>query len=390
MNTTAQRMEHLAPHFFATLSSKIESYTRAGKDIIRLDEGAPDLPPAPHIIAALTAAAQQPASHSYQPHRGSAALRAAWADLYQRVHQVDIHPDHEIIPLLGSKEGIFHFAQAFVNPGDRVLIPDPGYVTYTRSTLMAGGSPYPVPLLPERGFLPDLQSIPPEVARQAKILWLNYPNNPTAAVSSLEFFAEVVAFAHQYELILCHDSAYAQVTYENYHAPSIFEVPGAKDVAVEFNSLSKSHNMAGWRVGALVGNPRILRAFYTLKTNVDSGHFAPIQTAAVAAMTGDQGWLTERNRVYQARRDVLVAGLQALGLPVAAPKASLYVWSPVPHGWSGVDFATRALEQAGVSLTPGIVFGSRGESFVRISITTPVERIRQAMERLADIQWEEK
>lgn len=387
MIKTAIRMEHLAPHFFATLSSQIADLTRKGKDVIRLDEGSPDLPPDPRIISALTAAALRADNHCYQPHRGTQALRTAWSKMYSRVHGVELDPETEVLPLLGSKEGIFHFAQAFINPGDTVLIPNPGYVTYTRSTLMAGGIPITIPLRPDRSFLPELSSIPSEVARKAKILWLNYPNNPTAAIATSEFFAEAVAFARDNNLILCHDSAYAQVTYDNYHAPCIFSIPGAKEVVVEFNSLSKSHNMAGWRVGAVVGNAEILRSFYTLKTNVDSGHFAPIQTAAVEAMTGDQTWLTQRNEIYQYRRDVLIAGLNKLGLSFSIPKASLYAWAQVPHGWNGASFSTHALKVAHVSLTPGIVFGSEGEDYIRISLTAPAERIHLAMERLTAVDW---
>ncbi|HEY9075593.1 MAG TPA: aminotransferase class I/II-fold pyridoxal phosphate-dependent enzyme [Anaerolineaceae bacterium] len=390
MIITAKRMQHLSPHFFATLNNRVEVLQRAGKDIIRLDEGSPDLPPSPAIIAALNQSALQAGAHSYQPHRGSLALRCAWAGMYQRLHNVALDPEKEIIPLMGSKEGIFHFPLAFIDPGDVVLIPNPGYITYTRGTLMAGGEPFYLPLLESSDYLPDLQAIPASVLKRAKILWLNYPNNPTAAIAPLDFFTRAVEFARQHDLIVCHDAAYSQVSYDGYQPASILQVPGAKDVAVEFNSLSKSHNMAGWRVGALVGNAEILKAFYTLKTNADSSHFLPILTAAVEAMVGDQAWLAERNAVYQARRDVLLSGLRSLGLEPQVPKASLYVWTPTPPGWGAVEFTNRVLEEANVSLTPGVVFGEHGEGYVRISVTAPLERIRQAVERITSLNWEEK
>lgn len=382
MQFAAQRMQLLSDHFFSTLGAKIASLNALGRDVIRLDEGSPDLPPPPWVIEALTRSASHPKHHGYQPHRGPNRLRQAWAIMYQRAFGVELDPDSEVLPLLGSKEGIFHLALACVNPGDVVLIPDPGYVTYTRGTLIASGQPYYLPLSPQRGYLPDLQSIPPEIARRAKILWLNYPNNPTAAAATLDFFAQAVAFARQHGVLLCHDAAYTQITYDGYRAPSLLEIPEAKEVAIEFNSLSKSHNMAGWRVGVVVGNPQVLRSLFTLKTNLDSSHFLPVLEAAAIALEGDQSWILERNQIYRARRDAAVQGLRRLGLEVETPRASIYVWSSVPPGWRSVDFAAAALEEAGVSLTPGTVFGANGEGYLRLSLTTPVERIVEAMERL--------
>jgi LL-diaminopimelate aminotransferase len=355
MKSPAGRMSHLAPHFFAALSARIQVLQSEGRDIIRLDEGAPDL-----------------------------SLRQAWAGSYRRLYEVDLDPESEIIPLLGSKEGIFHLSLAFIEPGDIALVPDPGYITYTRGALVAGGEVYRMPLLPERGYLPDLESLPPEVLQRAKLMWLNYPNNPTAAVASLEFFAQAAALAREYGFLLCHDAAYMQVAFDGEQPPSLLQAPGAKEVAVEFNTLSKSHNMAGWRSAALLGNPEAVRALYTLKTNADSSHFLPVFEASTAALTGDQSWLLERNEIYRQRRDVVVAGLRQMGLAVALPRASLYVWSPIPAGWSSIAFATAALEQAGVTLTPGTVFGPGGEGFMRIAITAPVARVRQAMDRLGE------
>jgi len=382
MTSTAGRMSHLTPHFFSGLSTRIQVLQAEGRDIIRLDEGAPDLPPAPHILEALYSSASRPDAHSYQPHRGPRSLREAWAEMYRREYDVELHPADEIVPLLGSKEGIFHLNLAFVEPGDIVLVPDPGYVTYTRGALITGGEVHRMPLPPERGYLPDLDALPPEVLECAKLMWLNYPNNPTAAVANLEFFSQAVELARQYGFLLCHDAAYMQVAFDGERPPSLLQAPGAKDVAVEFNTLSKSHNMAGWRTGALLGNAEAVRALYTLKTNADSSHFLPIFEASTAALVGDQSWLVERNEIYRQRRDVVVAGLRRMGLPVRTPRASLYVWLPVPAGWCCASFVTAALEQAGVSLTPGTVFGPGGEGFVRISITAPLQRVQQAMDRL--------
>jgi LL-diaminopimelate aminotransferase len=384
MKPFSQRIQQASPQFFATLNTRIAALQKSGRDLIRLDIGSPDMPPAPHIIAALARAAAAPENHSYQDHKGPAGLRAAWAAMYRRDYNVELDPDREILPLLGTKEGIFHMSLAALNPGDIALIPDPAYVTYIHGASFAGAEPYYMPLLPENNYLPDLSAIPPDIARRARILWLNYPNNPTAATAPLEFFAQAVDYARKYELLLCHDSAYAQVTFEGYKAPSILEIAGAKEVAVEFNSLSKTYNMAGWRVGALAGNAQAVRALYTLKTNADSSHFFPILEGATAAMLGDQTWLEERNAIYQHRRDLVLAGLQASGLHPAAPRASLYVWSPVLPGYSSTDFAAELLDKAGVSVTPGVIFGERGEGYMRISLTTATGRIAEAMQRLAE------
>jgi LL-diaminopimelate aminotransferase len=375
-------MEHLTAHFFATLGARIAALRAAGADVIRLDEGAPDMPPAPEIIQALSASAAQPERHSYQPQRGTAALRQAWAEMYRRVHGVTLDAETQITPLLGSKEGIFHLSMMTLQTGDAALIPDPGYITYTRGALFAGAEPIHFPLLPERGYLPDLEAIPAAAVRRARLLWLNYPNNPTGGVAELAFFQQAVEFARRHHLLVVHDAAYTQITYDGYRAPSLLEIPGALEVALEFNTLSKSHNMAGWRVGAAAGNPEVIRRLFTLKTNVDSGHFLPIMEAATAAMTGDQAWLEPRNRIYQERRDVILSGLRAAGLPVEAPRGSLYIWCPAPPGWNGLEFSQRLLEEAHVSLTPGVVFGQRGENHVRIAVAAPAERCAEAMSRL--------
>jgi len=380
----AARMDFLAPHFFATLNARLAVLQSEGRDIIRLDEGSPDLPPAGHIVDTLVQAAMRPDTHSYQPHRGPNALRLAWAGWYKSQFGVELDPGNEVTPLLGSKEGIFHLSQALLDPGDLALVPDPGYVTYTRGALFAGAQVRPIPLLPELGYLPDLGAIPAEVLSRTKLMWLNYPNNPTAATATLKFFERAVALARKYGFLLCHDAAYIRINFDGVACPSLLQVPGAKEVAVEFNTLSKSHNMAGWRTGALLGNSQIVKTLFTLKTNADSSHFLPIFEASISALTGDQSWLEQRNEVYRERRDVILAGLNQLGLAVRKPDASLYVWTPVPEGWTSEDFAVAALEQAGVSLTPGTVFGPGGKGFLRLSITAPIERLQQAMERLKD------
>ena len=384
MKTAAQRLQNLPENFFAQLEGKIAAMQASGMDVIRLDIGSPDMPPAQHILRALERSAELPDRHGYQAHAGPAALRAAWAELYCREFGVDLDSQHEILPLMGSKEGIFNLIMAWLDPGEVVLVPDPGYMTYTRGTMFSGGEPVAVPLLLERGFLPDLGAIPPETARRAKMLWLNYPNNPTGAAASLDFFGEAVNFARRYDLLLCHDAAYSLVTFDGYRSPSLMQVAGAKDVAVEFNSLSKSHNMAGWRVGVAVGSRQALSALFKLKTNMDSSHFLPVLEAAVQAMTGDQDWLCARNEVYRQRRDIILHTLHAIGLAAPVPAASIYVWSPVPPGWTSLGFVSAALEQAQVSLTPGTVFGAHGEGYVRISLTLATEKIAEAMRRLAD------
>ncbi len=379
------RAHPLAAHFFSRLEDRIAALKAAGREIIRLDAGSPDLPPAQHILESLAQSAALPGVHGYQSIRGTSALRHAWAKMYQRTYGVALDPEHQVLPLLGSKEGIFHIVQSWIGPGDIVLGPNPGYMTYSRATLLAGGEYYPVPLLAENHYLPDLQSIPTDVLRQARMLWINYPHNPTAATAPLDFFEQALHFARQHGLLLCHDAAYTQVTFDGYQAPSLLSVPGASEIAVEFNSLSKSHNMAGWRVGAALGNPQALQALYRLKANVDSGHFLPVMQAAVAAMTGDQSWLVKRNAIYQQRRDVVVQALQPMGLSCTVPQASLYVWFSIPRGWTSDDFASLLLDQASVSLTPGTVFGKLGEGYLRLSITQPLEHIQRAMQQIQSV-----
>jgi LL-diaminopimelate aminotransferase len=381
---TSRRFNLLPVNFFAGLNDRINELSRLGQDIIRLDIGSPDLPPDPAIIQALVESASQADVHGYQAHNGPLWLRQAWADMYERSYAVDLEPNRQILPLLGSKEGIFHLSQALLDPGDLVLVPDPGYTTYTAGALFAGAEVLNIPLLAENEYLPDLEAIPLEAARRARLLWLNYPNNPTGATASRAFFERVIAFARNNEVLVCHDAAYTQVAFDGYRPPSLLEISAASEVAVEFNTLSKSHNMAGWRSGALLGNPDAVQAVLHLKTQLDSGHFLPILQATAAAMNADQSWLLERNAVYQKRRDLVLQTLAELGLQARTPLASLYVWCSIPPGWTSLEFASELLEQAHVSLTPGTVFGQNGEGYLRIALTAPLERIVEAASRLRD------
>lgn len=382
MKPKAKRMQELKPQFFAALSEKISAMRARGVDVINLDVGSPDLPPAAHIVETLVGAAHQNDTHGYQPHRGIEELRQAWAAYYQREHGVELDPEGQVLQVLGSKEGIFHLSTVLVDAGDVVLIPDPGYVTYTHGALFAGGMPFYLPLGPENGWLPNLDEVPEQILRKAKILWLNYPNNPTGATAPEAFFEKVVSLARAYDLVVCHDAAYTRITFDDYRAPSILETPGAMDVAVEFNTLSKTYNMAGWRVGAAVGNPDVLSALYSLKTRVDSSHFLPVWRGAIAALTGDQEWVKKRNAVYQERRDLLLSGINRLGLKTQAPLASFYLWARVPAGFTSMQFADELLDATGVSITPGMVFGACGEGYVRITLCASKARIEQALERM--------
>ncbi|MBI3361324.1 MAG: aminotransferase class I/II-fold pyridoxal phosphate-dependent enzyme, partial [Chloroflexi bacterium] len=310
---TAARMLSLKPYFFAGLGARINELRAAGKDVIRLDMGSPDLPPAPFIVEAMKQSADQADHHGYQPFGGPAAFRQAVSDYYGKRFGVELDSAGEIVGLIGSKEGIFNVAQAYLNPGDVALVPDPGYPTYTAGALFAGAEIHYMPLLEKNNFLPDLAAIPADKLKRAKILWLNYPNNPTGAVATAEFFAEAVAFARRHDILLCHDAPYAEIGYDGYRPISLLQVPGAKDVAVEFNSLSKAYNMGGWRLGMAAGNAEAIKAIHTLKSNIDSATFLPIYDAGVAALTGDQSWLVERNAIYRERRDLVVEGLRAAG-----------------------------------------------------------------------------
>lgn len=383
----ANRVGDLPPYVFAQVGRRIRELVAEGRNIIRLDIGSPDLPPPDFIINAMHQSARDPAHHGYGGYYGTPELRKAIAVYYEKRFGVRLDPEKEVTPLIGSKEGIANVALAFVDPGETVLVPDPGYPTYRLGTLLAGGVTATMPLLAESGFLPDLDAIPPEVAQSAKIIWLNYPNNPTGAVAPLEFFERVVAFAQRYGVLICHDNPYCDIVFDGYTAPSLLQVPGAMEVALEFNSLSKTYNMAGWRVGMAVGNATAVEALARTKTNIDSGIFRPIQDAAEVALTGDQSWLDERNEIYRERRDLILATLQEIGIQADKAMASLYIWAKVPHGYTSAEFAGHLLEDAGISIAAGSMFGAHGEGYVRISLGMSTERIREAMERLRRLEF---
>jgi len=382
MKTQADRLTKMPAYPFARWGERVREARAAGIDVIRLDIGNPDLPPPDAVIDALSSSARQSSHHGYPGYRGIPALREAIAAHYSQRFEVALDPQKEVVPLLGSKEGIVHLSLAILDPGDIVLVPDPGYPSYTMGAVLAGASVYKFPLIPEGGFLPDIDAIPSNVAKKARMMWLNYPNNPTSATANLSFFEQAVTFARKNDILLCHDAPYCNVVYDDTEPPSILQVPGAREVAIEFNSLSKTYNMAGWRVGMAVGNPDVLASLFLVKSNVDSGQFLPIQEAAVRALATPTEWIEGRNRVYQERMETAVSGLASIGMSVTAPRATLYIWLRVPAGWNSEGFAILLLEECGVSVAPGSFFGERGEGYMRISLTTSKERIAEAFERI--------
>ena len=382
MPEIAERLKHLPPYLFAEIDKKKREVRARGVDVIDLGIGDPDLPTPPHIIHALQKAAEDPANHRYPSYEGMLAYRQAVADWYAKRFNVRLDPEQEVLTLIGSKEGTAHIPLAFVNPGDVVLVPDPGYPVYAAGTWFAGGDVHWMPLRRENGFLPDLDAIPAEVARRAKLMYLNYPNNPTAAVATRDFFARVVAFARRHGILVCHDLMYSELKFDGFEPPSLLEVEGAREVGVEFHSLSKTYSMTGWRLGFCVGNRAAVAGLGAVKTNVDSGVFQAVQIAGIAALTGPQDLAEQYRRTYEARRNIVVAGLKQLGWEVDVPKGTFFVWAPVPGGLDSRSFATRLMEEAGVVVTPGVGFGPSGEGFYRIALTVEQARLAEAMERL--------
>jgi LL-diaminopimelate aminotransferase len=378
----AKRMDKLPPYLFVEINKKIAEKRAKGVDIISFAIGDPDMPTPQHIIDRICQEAHNPANHRYPETAGLPELCKAIAQWYETRFGVAFDPNKEVLPLLGSKEGIGHISFCFVDPGDTVLVTDPGYPVYSTSTILAGGKPYFIKLSEERRFLPDFDSIPQNIAQKAKILWLNYPNNPTGAVAELDFFEKAVHFAKKYELVICHDAPYSEVAYDGYRPHSFMEVPGAKDVAVEFHSLSKTYNMTGWRIGMAVGNPKMIDALFRFKSNLDSGIPQAIQLAAIAALTGPQNSIAERNIIYQRRRDKIVKALNAVGIRPLVPKATFYIWSKVPSGYTSVGLATELLEKANIAVTPGTGYGSAGEGYIRLSITLADSRLEEGAKRL--------
>ncbi|MBD2196084.1 MULTISPECIES: pyridoxal phosphate-dependent aminotransferase [Calothrix] len=381
----AKRLEKIPPYLFAEINRKGNELVAQGVDIINLAVGDPDRPTPAHILQVMHEAIDNPSTHNYPPYQGTQAFREAAAKWMERRFGVaGLNPNTEVVSSIGSKEAIHNTFLAFVEAGDYTLIPDPGYPVYRTATLFAGGEPYTMPLKAENQFLPDLTAIPEEVARQAKLLWINYPNNPTGALATIEFFEELVAFCKQYGILLCHDNAYSEMAYDGYKPPSILQIPGAKDVAIEFHSLSKSYNMTGWRIGFVVGNAMGIKGLTQVKSNVDSGVFKAIQVSAIAAYSTDESELQSVISVYQNRRDIIVKGLQSLGWPIQAPKATLYVWVPVPSGYTSTEFVNLLLDKCGILVPPGNGYGAAGEGFFRIALTISDERMHEAIQRLKD------
>jgi LL-diaminopimelate aminotransferase len=378
----AKRVESLPPYLFAEISKKIAARRAEGHDIVTFGIGDPDIPTPAHIMASLHRAADDPVNHRYPESEGLPQLHQAIADWYERRFEVRFEPMKETLPLIGSKEGIGHIALCLIDPGDVALVPDPGYPVYEIGTMFAGGESYRVPLTRESGWKPDFDAIPAEVASDAKLIWLNYPNNPTGAVADLAVFERAVAFAKRYDLVICHDNPYCDVAYDGYRPVTIFQVPGARDVAIEFNSWSKAYNMTGWRIGMVVGNRTVVDALMRVKSNIDSGIPQAIQQMAIDAVYGPQECIDEHNRVYQRRRDRIVEVLRRIGLEVDPPKASLYVWAKLPEGVTSAEYAARLIEDCSVVVTPGRGYGLNGEGYIRLSVTIPDDRMKEGLRRL--------
>ncbi len=382
----AARVAQLPPYLFVEVTRKIAEKRARGEDVISLAIGDPDIPTPEHILRSLEDAARIPANHRYPESDGLPELRQSIARWYQKRFGITLDPDKEVLPTIGSKEGIAHIAWCYIDPGDIALVPDPGYPVYSVGTMLAGGDSYYLPLTPENNFLPDYDAIPDEIADRAKLLWINYPNNPTAAVADLSFFERTVEFARAHDIAVCHDGPYTEVAYDGYEPVSFLQAAGAKDVGIEFHSLSKSFNMTGWRIGMAVGNAEMIDALMRIKSNIDSGIFQAVQIAAITALDGPQDAIADHNRIYQARRDRLVPALRDMGLEVEPPKASLYVWAKLPAGVNSGAFASRLIESSNVVVTPGRGYGEAGEGFIRCSLTVSDDQLDRAIERLAGVR----
>jgi LL-diaminopimelate aminotransferase len=383
----AKRIDQIPPYLFAEIDKKKEEMRQKGMDLIDLGIGDPDLPTPKPIIERLKKAAEDPRNHRYPSYEGMIEFRTAVAKWYERRFGITLNPKTEVLSLIGSKEGIAHIPLAFVNPGDYVLVPSPGYPVFRVSTLFAGGTPYFLPLRKETRFLPNLSEIPRGVAEKAKLLFINYPNNPTSAIAEKSFFEEVVAFAERYQIIVCHDAAYSEIAFDGYQPLSFLGANGGKEVGIEFHSLSKTFNMTGWRIGFVVGHSEIIAGLGRVKTNIDSGLFQAIQEAGTEALNHFDTPLPEIIEIYERRRNVMVEGLQGIGLEVEKPKATFYFWIQVPKGYTSAQFATLLLEQAGIVGTPGNGFGEAGEGYIRMALTVDEKRLKEAIERLKRIKF---
>ncbi len=380
----AKRLNKLPPYFFVDITKKIAELQARGEDVISFAIGDPDLPTPSYIIECMCQAAHNPANHRYPETSGLFTLRQAIAEWYERRFGVTLNPDKEILPLIGSKEGIGHMALCFIEPDDIALVPDPGYPVYSVSTLIAGGEPYFMPLKEENDFLPNFEAIPKEIASKAKLMWLNYPNNPTGATAGIDFFEKAVYFARQHNnLAVCQDAPYSEVAFEGYKSPSFMQVSGAKEVGVEFHSLSKTYHMTGWRIGMVVGNAEMIDALFRVKSNLDSGIPQAIQQAAIEALRGSQDCIAEHNAILQRRRDKLIRTLAKIGLKARIPKATFYIWAKVPQGYTSIDFTKKLLDEAGIAVTPGIGYGKEGEGYIRFSLTLADDRLEEGVNRLS-------
>jgi len=378
------RVNSLPPYLFAEIERKVAARRAAGVDIISLGIGDPDTPTPAHIVQAMVDAVNEPRNHQYPTNRGTAEFRGAVASYYKSRFGVELNTDTEVVPLLGAKEGIAHICFALLNESDVCLAADPGYPVYTTGPLIADATAVHIPLRPELGFQPDLEAIEPSALAKAKMIFVSYPNNPTGAVIEDDFFVRLVAFAREHDIVVVHDNAYADITFDGYVAPSFLETPGAKEVGVELFSLSKSYDMTGWRAGAIVGNRDVVDAYWRLKTNMDSGMFGALQHAAAVALTGPQDSVRELCRLYAHRRDLLVSALRDIGMQVAPPKGTIYLWAPVPEGHTSASFAELVLNQADVIVSPGAAYGPSGEGYVRFSLTVPDDRLNEAVSRIKE------
>jgi LL-diaminopimelate aminotransferase len=382
----ANRLAKIPPYLFAEIDRKVQEKKRAGVDVISLGIGDPDLPTPKRIVNVLQEAAADPANHRYASYFGLAELRQAIAGWYEARSGVKLEPDTEILPTLGSKDGIAHVPLALVDPGDIVLAPNPGYTVYMTGALMAGGDPYVMPLTAANQWLPDLDAIPEDVADRARLMWLNYPNNPTAAVADREFLERAVAFCQRHDIILCHDAPYSEIAFDGYRPLTLFEIPGAKEIGLEFHSLSKTFNMTGWRIGWVCGRADLVGLIGQLKTNIDSGIFQAVQWAAIEALNGGEQDTREACEVYARRHKLVADTLNDLGWNIKPPRATFYVWAPVPAGYDSIGFASHVLDEVGVNITPGVGFGAHGEGYFRLSVTAPDARLEEAMARMRKLK----
>jgi LL-diaminopimelate aminotransferase len=378
----AKRLDLIPPYLFAEIDRKVQAKKQAGVDVISLGIGDPDLPTPKRIVSVLQEAAADPENHRYPGYYGLPELRGAIAGWYRERFSAELDPQTEILPTLGSKDGISHVPLALVDPGDVVLAPDPGYTVYVTGAIMAGAEPYAMPLTAANDWLPDIDAIPRDVVERARLMWLNYPNNPTAAVADREFLTRAVEFCRRHGIILCHDAPYSEIAFDGYRPLSLFEIPGAKDIGLEFHSLSKTFNMTGWRIGWVCGRADLIALMGQLKTNIDSGIFQAVQLAAVEALNGGEEDTRAACEVFARRHRLVAATLNSLGWSIKPPRATFYVWAPVPNGYDSIGFASHVLDEVGVNITPGVGFGPHGEGYFRLSVTAPDARLAEAMKRM--------